>query len=227
MFPSPEELQLAQVIWDYMFLKQKPQPADVILGLGSHDLTVADDAAELYKNGLAPLIVFTGNVGRMTAGVFNDSEARSMSNRAQELGIPKRQIILEEQSTNTGENIQFTQQLLERLGIVADCIILVHKPYMLRRDYATFMRQWHGAENVQLQCWAREVSLREYLAKDSLTARETISVMIGDLQRIQEYPKLGYQINQKIPDNVMQAFKELVSRGYDAHLIKTQPRGVY
>ncbi|MBC7512624.1 YdcF family protein [Candidatus Saccharibacteria bacterium] len=219
MFPSPDELQFAQVIWDYMFLKQKPHPADVIIGLGSHDVTVADDAAELYKNGLAPVIVFTGNVGRMTAGVFNDSEARSMSNRAQELGVPERQIILEEQSTNTGENIQLTQQLLERLGVAANRVILVHKPYMLRRDYATFICQWHGAQKVQLQCWAREVSLHEYLAKDPLTAHETISVMIGDLQRIQEYPKLGYQINQKIPDNVRKAFKELVSRGYDTHLI--------
>ena len=44
--------------------------------------------------------------------------------------------------------------------------------------------------------------------------------MVGDLQRIKIYPKKGFQIFQEIPDDVWQAYKQLVNLGYDKHLIK-------
>jgi hypothetical protein len=39
------------------------------------------------------------------------------------------------------------------------------------------------------------------------------------MQRIEEYPKLSFQVEQEIPDDVWKAFNELVSLGYDKHLI--------
>lgn len=44
--------------------------------------------------------------------------------------------------------------------------------------------------------------------------------MVGDLQRIREYPKLGFQIEQNIPKSVWQAFEKMVGWGYSKHLIK-------
>jgi len=44
--------------------------------------------------------------------------------------------------------------------------------------------------------------------------------MVGDLQRIMEYPKKGYAIKQRVPKNISQAFKKLVGSGYNKHLIK-------
>ena len=43
--------------------------------------------------------------------------------------------------------------------------------------------------------------------------------MVGDLQRIREYPKLGYQIEQEIPAKVWRAYEKLGAAGYDKHLI--------
>jgi hypothetical protein len=47
-----------------------------------------------------------------------------------------------------------------------------------------------------------------------------INIMVGDLQRIRIYPSRGFQIEQKIPDDVWQAFERLVELGYDRHLAK-------
>ena len=44
--------------------------------------------------------------------------------------------------------------------------------------------------------------------------------MVGDLQRIKFYPRLGFQIKQEIPDDVWQAYEKLVALGYDKHLMK-------
>ena len=217
---SSEDLRLAQLVWDYMYLCQEVSPSNVIIGLGCHDLTVADDVATLYHQGFAPLVVFSGNAGRMTAGTFENSEAQMMKDRAVKLGVPAEAILVEETSTNTGENIRMTQDLLKRHGVDTSKVILVHKPYMLRRDYATFMRQWQDAKRTDVVCWANEVTMAEYLKKKKLDARESIEIMLGDLQRIHEYPKLGFQIVQDIPDTVWRAYEKLVTKGYDTHLLK-------
>lgn len=45
--------------------------------------------------------------------------------------------------------------------------------------------------------------------------------MVGDLQRIKEFPKLGFQIEQDIPSDVWEAFEALVARGYDKYLLNS------
>ena len=49
---------------------------------------------------------------------------------------------------------------------------------------------------------------------------QKLSDMTGDLQRIREYPKSGYQIEQEIPDEIWNAFEQLVAAGYNRHLIR-------
>ena len=44
--------------------------------------------------------------------------------------------------------------------------------------------------------------------------------MVGDLQRIRDYPARGFQIAQEIPADVWEAFEELVRLGYDTHLAR-------
>src|SRR5262249_24880067 len=120
---------------------------------------------------------------------------------------------------NTGENILFTKQLLADHGIDADTFIVVQKPYMERRSYATFRKLW---PEKSVLVTSPPASLDEYLSKysnDALSPADVVSIMVGDLQRIREYPARGYQIPQEIPDDVWAAYEELVSAGYDRHLI--------
>lgn len=53
----------ARQVWDHHLMHHTPRPCSVIVGLGSHDLGVADASAGHYLRGLAPYIVFTGATG--------------------------------------------------------------------------------------------------------------------------------------------------------------------
>ena len=59
-------LEPLQVIWDYLGMHQPPETADVIVGFGNFNTNIARRAAELYLQGLAPLVLFTGGLGRNT-----------------------------------------------------------------------------------------------------------------------------------------------------------------
>jgi hypothetical protein len=52
-----------------------------------------------------------------------------------------------------------------------------------------------------------------------LTSDDVVGITVGDLQRIRVYATKGYQIAQEIPDDVWQAFEELVRAGYVKYLV--------
>ncbi len=217
--PHDEIDALARCIWDYMHLHHTLAPSDVILTLGSNDLRVAEHAAACYLRGLAPLLVFSGNVGALTRGVFAQPEAELFAEAAIRLGVPRAAILCEPESTNTGDNIRFSHRLLQQHGLTPQRLILVQKPYMERRTYATFMQQWPAAVKPEVFVTSPPLTFETYA--DGLMPREQfINVMVGDLQRIREYPKLGFQIKQEIPAEVWQAYERLVALGFDKRLIE-------
>jgi hypothetical protein len=66
---------------------------------------------------------------------------------------------------------------------------------------------------------AMEITFDAYYKHESYSFEYVTNVMIGDLQRIIEYPKRGFQIEQDVPENVKEAFEGLVIRGYTEHLL--------
>ena len=98
-------------------MHQEPQKADVIVGFGNFNTDIAARAAELYLQGYAPKVLFTGGLGRNTEGMLPEPEAVRFAKVAMECGVPEADIILEDKSRNTKENIEFTRTLLEEMGI--------------------------------------------------------------------------------------------------------------
>ena len=207
--------QLAQIIWDYHHLHHQLVASDLILALGSNDLRVAEYAAELYLQGWAPRLMFSGNVGALTRGRFAKSEAETFAEIAMQMGVPETAILIEPESTNTGENVMFSRRLLAAQQLDPHSFILVQKPYMERRAWATFMNFWPGK---RVLAASPPISFADY-PTDNLPKDLVINIMLGDLQRISLYPGLGFQIAQEIPAEVWQAFEKLVALGYDKHLI--------
>jgi uncharacterized SAM-binding protein YcdF (DUF218 family) len=74
--------------------------------------------------------------------MWTEPEADQFAAIAIKMGVPERSIFVENKSTNTGENILFTQQLLAHKNLDPQSFILVQKPYMERRSYATFKQYW-------------------------------------------------------------------------------------
>ena len=52
--PSPSVLQAARTLWDYHLIYDPLSEADLIIGLGSYDLRVADHCVHLLQEGIAP-----------------------------------------------------------------------------------------------------------------------------------------------------------------------------
>ena len=215
-----EYLKPLQVIWDYLGLHQTPEKADVIVGFGNFNTDIARRAAELYLQGYAPKILFTGGLGRNTDGLLPEPEAVRFAKVAMECGVPESDILIEDRSTNTKENIEFTRQLLEEKGIPYNHILGVHQPFMERRICAAMGVYWPGLDFIVT---SPQVTIPEYLEaalKQGITHDASVSVIVGDVQRIDLYAKLGYQLPQEIPEKAWEAFHTLVDMGYNSQLAK-------
>ena len=213
-----QTLPLAQILWDYHHMNHTPVKSDCILALGSHDLRVAERAAELYLKDFAPLVIMSGGLGNFTKEMWSEKEADKFARIAVEMGVPEKDILVENQSTNTGENILFTQNLLKEKQLDPTSFIVVQKPYMERRSYATFKKHWPD-KNILVT--SPQISFNDY-PTDEIPMEKVINIMVGDLQRIKIYPEKGFQIYQEIPDEVWEAYEKLVGLGFDKHLVKEQ-----
>jgi uncharacterized SAM-binding protein YcdF (DUF218 family) len=210
---------LAETLWNYHQLHHDLAHADAILVLCSHDTAVAVRGAELFLSGWAPLLIFSGGFGAITRHLWNEPEADKFAAIAIEMGVPRDRILVENRSTNTGENVLLTKQLLADRRIEPQTFMLVQKPYMERRSFATFKRHWPEKEVIVT---SPQVSFDGYLngySNSALSSDDVIAIMVGDLQRIRVYPSKGFQIAQDIPEHVWAAFEELVEAGYNKSLV--------
>lgn len=213
---TKEVLSLANQLWDYHHMNHTPAKSDCILALGSHDLRVADRTAELYLEGWAPLVIMSGGLGNFTQDMWTESEADQFAAIAIKKGVPDNSVLIENKSTNTGENILFTQRLLKEKGIDPQSFIVVQKPYMEKRSYATFKKHW---PDKQLLVTSPQISFDNYPTEE-IPLEKVINIMIGDLQRIKFYPARGFQIYQEIPVEIWDAYERLVQLGFNKHLMK-------
>ena len=213
-----EKEKLIQILWYYLRMNHKLAKSDCIIVLGSHDTRVAKRGAEIFLEGFAPLIVFTGGYGKLTKHIWNNTEAEKFARIAMDMGVPEECILIENKSSNTGENILFVKDLIDKSQIKAQKIIAVNKPYMERRTYAAFKKLW---PNIDVIVTSPQMELKEYLSdyeNGEITEDEVISVMVGDLQRIKVYPEKGFQVHQDIPKEVWDAYLKLIEMGYTKHL---------
>ncbi|MFC0866323.1 YdcF family protein [Sphaerimonospora cavernae] len=204
-----------RTLWDYHDMHHEPRPCDIGVGLGSHDIGVAVFTAELYHRQMLPRIVFSGANAPTTIDRFPRGEAVHYREEATRRGVPAEVILVEPCATNTGENIQFTRRLLASQGVHPASIMLITRPYQQRRAFATCKKLWPEPEVI---CASRPLPLEEYVASIGDTAR-VINMIVGDTQRITEYPKQGFAIPQEMPDEVEAAYQRLVDAGFTSRLL--------
>lgn len=205
----------AETLWEYHRLRHPLRRCSAAVALGCHDLSVATHAAELYHRGLFPVVVFTGGNSRETLHTFPRGEGVAYRERALELGVPDEAILVEPHATNTGENIALSRKVLAAAGIKVTSLVLVSMPYMERRAYATTRKLWPEVEPI---CSSVPLSLAEYV-KSRQHGTELIDMIVGDLQRVIEYPGLGFAIAQEVPPIVYDAYRRLVAAGFCSRML--------
>lgn len=213
---SETDRVMARAIWDYNRMGHAPRRCSVAVALGCHDTGVAVTTAHLYREGLFPLVVFTGASGASTHDLFPEGEAKHFRNIARGLGVPEEAMLVEPNATNTGENIALSKDLIEQSGLdEVKTLMLITMPYMERRAYATCRMIWPG---VDIVCASRPDRYEDYVAQHG-REDEIIAMMLGDLHRIIEYPIRGYSEKQVVPADVFEAFDQLRIHGYDEWLL--------
>ena len=198
------------IIWSYMVMSHdltsfETKPASVVCCFGSSDLRVATHAAELFKRGLADWLLFSGGIGTgMHSGSnmmgWTEPEAVVFAAEAARCGVDPSKILIESESRNSGENIQFSKALLKKNGIEPQSLIVVHKPFMERRAFASLMRQWPSKADEGAMPEVRMSSppsqWPQYLNGSGLEKKDVVSILVGDVQRMTAYaePPNDFQV---------------------------------
>ncbi|MFI6248481.1 YdcF family protein [Streptomyces sp. NPDC051016] len=208
----------ARLLWDYHQMGHALRPCSVAIGLGSHDLGVADTAVDLYKRGLVPLLLFTGATSPTSKARMPRGEAIHYRERALDLGVPSSAVLVEPNARNTGENIRFSRQVLEEANVEVSSVLLVSKPYEERRAYATACKLWPGVEFVSA---STPMTFEEYV-ESIQDVRLVIDMLVGALQRLLIYPEQGFMISQAVPSDVLDAYGRLCREGFTSRLIVSE-----
>lgn len=212
---TDQQRQQAQLIWDYHQMHHTLRPTDAAIGLGSHDMGVPAYCAELYRAGLFPTLVFSGGPNPTHPGRFPEGEAIAFREHALALGVPDTAILTETRARNTGQNIAFSRQVLANAGHAPATVLLIAMPYMERRAYATACKVWPEAEFL---CASAPIEFDDYL-KTIGDEKLVVDQLVGDLQRVIEYPQLGFAIEQDVPEDVHDAYDHLVQDGFTSRLL--------
>jgi uncharacterized SAM-binding protein YcdF (DUF218 family) len=215
---TEEALAKARVTWDYLQLRHRPIPADIIIALGTNDLRVAKYAAGLYRRGFGKRIVFTGGVAHqndLLSTGWERPEAEVFADAAEKEGVPRDRILLETHATNTAENIRLARRLIESHGCRPRNVVLAVKPFMQRRTWASMVVEW---PEMPASVASEEMTLDEYFT-DELTPERVTHIMMGDLQRIWVYSRRQWAAPQVVPAEVRAAFDRLAELGFTKQLI--------
>ena len=135
--------QIAKIVFDLPLDDGLPGDCIFVFGSSFYIDERVNLAVKLYKKNRAPYILFSGGSGRN--GVV--AEAKLMRDKAIELGVPKKAILLDVLSNNTSENILASLLVLERKFLLKNIkrLIIVSSPFHIRRISLTigrYMPKW-------------------------------------------------------------------------------------
>ena len=111
---------------DFIFIEDQPEQADMIFLPGSAEGALPVRAAQLWKEGYAPLVLPSGKYSKLT-GYFTGHEILLKE------GVADHAILQEKQATYTYENAIFSRKLTDKLGLDIKKAILVCQAYHARR----------------------------------------------------------------------------------------------
>lgn len=213
----PEHRADIETLWEYLQLHQELRPADVGIGLGSHDPTVPEVAVQLYEKGLFPLIVFTGANAPTTVSRYPRGEAVHYGEHAREHGVPDDAILLETKARYTAENFLLTRELFAARGVSPKSAVVICRPYQERRAANIAAKLW---PELDVRCASTNLPLDEYVALIG-DVDLVVSMMVGDYYRLYEDPKRGIAIEIEHNEEVWTAYERLAAAGFTARVPHT------
>lgn len=204
-------LRHARRLWDYLSSPRGRVPCDVVAVFCSYDLRVCDHACALFHDGLAQRLLLSGKSGNWTRHLWDRPEARVFLDRAKARGVPESAIIIEEEATNFGENVSCSRQKLPS----ARAVTFVTKPNSILRVALTVPVQWPG---LIASVDSPDLEFPEGVS-NAIGILGVIDEMVGDVHRIIEYPRRGFQAPHDLPQDVLESWHYLIAHGFRNHLL--------
>jgi uncharacterized SAM-binding protein YcdF (DUF218 family) len=207
---------LGRVLWDFLRIGAPLERREAIVVFGGHDLRVAEWAAQLWLDRWAPTLVCSGGFGYYTRKIWNEPEAHKFRRVAVEKGVAVDSILIEDQSRNSGENVECTRELLRDHGINLQRAICVQKPYLERRVLLTLKKQWPHCDFLLS---SPPIRYAQYPHPDIIDFDKLINELVGQVDRVEKYPALGFTERAQIPQSVLLAKHRLMELGFVHHLV--------
>lgn len=188
------------------------------IGHSTRLLAAAVDAHPVYRKALAG----------------QTSEARLLGDiAAMFLGIDQSRLLLEDASSNCGENAVFSRRFLDTIGLPVTSILLVQDPLMQRRTDASFRQAWADTACPTIVNWSVQVPRIgyrndhiDYLQSPNSrkwTPERFLSLLTGEIQRLADDENgygprgRGFLPHVDIPGDVEAAWRHIMgSRKFDA-----------
>jgi uncharacterized SAM-binding protein YcdF (DUF218 family) len=209
----------AHALWNFMSQQDELSNPTALFVFGSTDLIVAAFAASVYFRVQPDAIVCSGGIAHendLLKTGWNTAEAEIIANVLKGFGVPGEVIQVENKSQNTGENFDFSLSLAQKKQLDISEVLVLHKPYMTLRTRLTGLAR---CSNLNFRVSAPRFSFDQY-SQLAMPADKLINIMVGDFQRIIEYPKKGFSAPCDIPPVVQEAFQSLIQAGYTKHLLR-------
>lgn len=191
--------------------------ADILVLLGNSIPFTIKVAAEAFNNNLCDKILINGGIGHSTELLRNeirkDSQLKfiEVENRAEAdiffdimtkvYNIPSDKIIVENKSTNCGDNALKAVELLEKLDISYNSLLLIQDPTMQLRTYASFLK--YVNKEVKLINYAPFIPVIDWNLKLTNTAingiwdeQRYLELIMGEIPRLRDDTD-GYGPNGK------------------------------
>jgi hypothetical protein len=217
-----------------------PEPADVLVLMGSAVLESVEVAARALHSGATGRILVSGGIGHSTPHLY-DAVARHPAYRVidvagrpeshiirdilrDHLGVDPATIQIEDASSNCGENAELSRRQIQ----TAASIVLVQDPTMQRRTHAAFERSFRDHPETRLISFAPVLPWIGTLGISAKPGGPPIwsqhrftSLLLGEVRRLRDdadgYGPLGRNFidHVDIPEQVLLAYRNIAGQRPD------------
>ena len=184
-------MKFLEELTDLVFIEDLPQKSDIIFIPGGRYGALALQAARLYKEGLAPLILPSGKYSKLS-GYFEGpadmpdpalkncpTEWAFMDHILRSQGVPADAILKEDQATFTYENAIFSRQTTDRLGLHIRRAIICCQAYHAKR-----CRIYYEILYPDTQFFICPVSTQDISRNNWYRDERKIDTVLGEISRL-------------------------------------------
>ena len=178
-------------VGNFVFMENQPESADIIFVLGNSYPYMAEKAAELYRLGLAPMVLPSGRYS-ISAGKFSgvtgeaekyngayQTEWEFLKDVLMKNGVPENAVLREDEATFTWQNALFSRKVTDQAGLKVKKAILCCKNYHARRAFMYYQRAYPETEFLVCPCSVDEITKENW----KLT-QHGIDEVLAEIKRI-------------------------------------------